>query len=222
MDNDAKFEIKTSDVISAFALIVSILAAFFTYNANERIQKIDNDAAMVAVQSIGNSIKELAVNAKMSYLFLNGFNEHIKAHPEDSTQVERLRIDFIKKNDISKFSVSQDVILLIAKSDVEAAKKITKCFSLSKSLDTDLKHFSDAISNTLSTEQLINLNVIPFRFFKLSEACSDAESSLVKYLNDKEPLKGTLGELIAAQQLEYKMKNDNDSERVSFSLDHKK
>lgn len=123
MDNDVKFDIKTSDIISVFALLVSVLAAFFTYNANERIQKIDNDAAMVAVQSIGNSIKELALNAKMSYLFLNGFNEHIKSHPEDSTQMERLRIDFIKKNDMSKFSVSQDVILLIAKSDVEAAKK---------------------------------------------------------------------------------------------------
>ena len=222
MDNDVKFDIKTSDIISVFALLVSVLAAFFTYNANERIQKIDNYAAIVAVQSIGNSIKELALNAKMSYLFLNGFNEHIKSHPEDSTQMERLRIDFIKKNDMSKFSVSQDVILLIAKSDVEAAKKITKCFSLSKSLDTDLKYFSGAISNALSTEQLINLNLIPFRFFKLNEACSDAERSLVKYLNDNEPLKGTLGELAAAQELEYKMKNEKDSEWVSFDFDHKK
>ena len=86
------------------------------------------------------------------------------------------------------------------------------------SLKSDLEGYANASVETLSNEQGIAINIIPYRFFKLSEACDDADKSLVKYLIDDEPVKGTLGEVEAAQILEYERKNYKNAEKVTFNL----
>lgn len=86
------------------------------------------------------------------------------------------------------------------------------------SLKSNLEEYANASVETLSTEQSVAINIIPYRFFKLSEACDDADKSLVKYLIDGEPVKGTIGEMEAAQLLEYERKNNKNAEKVTFSF----
>jgi hypothetical protein len=216
MSRGRRSHIELSDGIATFALIISLVATFFAYTANKRAEKLDNDAAAVAIQSIGGSIRALATHSRMSYLLLNGLNEHIKGHPEDDREARRVRLTTLMDDDTQRLSISQDSIMLISKSDVDAANKIEKCRRLYLSLKSDLEEYANASVETLSTEQSIAINIIPYRFFKVSEACDDADKSLVKYLIDDEPVKGTIGEMEAAQMLEHERKNDKNAEKVTF------
>ncbi|MGG6193339.1 hypothetical protein ACQV2B_04455 [Pantoea allii] len=221
MSCERRNRIKPSDVIATFSLIISLVATFFAYTVNKRTEKLDNDAAAVAIQSIGGDIKALATHSRMSYLLLNGLNEHIKGHPEDNREARRVRLATLMEDDTPKLSIPQDSILLISRSDVDAANKIEKCQRLYLSLKSELEGYANASVETLSTEQSIAINIIPYRFFKVSEACDDADKSLAKYLNDDEPAKGTIGEMEAAQVLEYERKNDKNAEKVTFSFGEK-
>lgn len=218
MSRERRNRIEPSDVIATFALIISLVATFFAYTANKRAEKLDNDAAAVAIQSIGGSIRALATHSRMSYLLLNGLNEHIKSHPEDDREARRVGLATLINNDTQKLSISQDSIMLISKSDVDTANKIEKCQRLYLSLKPDLEGYVNTSVETLSTEQNIAINIIPYRFFKVSEACDYADKSLEKYLIDDEPIKGTIGEMEAAQMLEYDRKNDKNAEKVTNSF----
>ncbi|MEI7178141.1 hypothetical protein WCT65_03620 [Pectobacterium carotovorum] len=218
MSRERRNRIKPSDVIATFALIISLVATFFAYTANKRAEKLDNDAAAVAIQSIGGSIRALATHSRMSYLLLNGLNEHIEGHPEDNREARRVRLATLMDDDTPKLPISLDSIMLISRSDVDAANKIEKCRRLYLSLKSDLEGYANASVETLSTEQSIAINIIPYRFFKVSEACDDADKSLAKYLIDDEPVKGTIGEMEAAQILEHERKNDKNAEKVTFSF----
>ncbi|MFP1901776.1 hypothetical protein ACLEDY_07255 [Lonsdalea quercina] len=218
MSRERRKRIKPSDVIATFALIISLVATFFAYTANKRAEKMDNDAAAVAIQSIGGSIRALATHFRMSYLLLNGLNEHIKSHPEDNREARRVRLATLMNDDTQKLSISQDSIMLISKSDVDAANKIEKCLRLYLSLKPDLEGYANTSVETLSTEQSLAINIIPYRFFKVSEACEDADKSLAKYLIDDEPVKGTFEEMEAAQMLEYNRKNGKNAEKVTYSF----
>lgn len=221
MNRARRNRIKPSDVIAIFAIIISLVATFFSYTANKHAEKLDNDAAAVAIQSIGGSIRALAIHSRMSYLLLNGLNEYIKGNPEDNREARRVRLATLMDDDTPKLSISQDSIMLISRSDVDAANKIEKCWRLYLSLKSNLEGYANASVETLSNEKSIDINIIPYRFFKLSEACDDADKSLVKYLIDDEPVKGTIGEMEAAQALEYERKNDKNAEKVTFSFSAK-
>lgn len=69
MSRARRNRIKPSDII---AIIISLVATFFSYTANKRAEKLDNDAAAVAIQSIGGSIRALVIHSRMAYLLLNG------------------------------------------------------------------------------------------------------------------------------------------------------
>lgn len=199
MSNEKKSHIKLSDIISIIALILSIFSTFTSYNTNERAEKIDNATAVIAIQSIGGRLKELESNARMSYFLLTNLNNEIKKNPNSSDEEKKSRIDFIRKNNIKDLFIPQESILLIAKIDSAAAKKLAKCSTMLSSIESDMNN----LSNTTDKSKLIILNVMPFRFYNLSEACSEANKSIEKYLDGDNIPKGTLGELMAAQELEY-------------------
>lgn len=196
-----RFDLTTSDILSAIAIVISGIAVYFTYQADIRSQKTDRQESLVIMESIGDKLKHYAENADSSYHVLRAYREMAFEHPEQQSTSEKLTLEFLEKQSTRDVSFSEGLLLSLAKNESETAQKIARCYSVYESTLNDAKQFSGATPETLTIPQHMTLAVMLSRFKKVSDVCEDADKSLSLHITSQAPLRGTLGELEEAQVL---------------------
>ncbi|HID4645417.1 hypothetical protein [Enterobacter hormaechei] len=145
-----KFNITVSDTLSLLALVISGVAAYFTIQADFRSQNTDRQVSLVVMESIGDKLKRYAENANSSYRVLRAYREMVFEYPEKQVTSENLTLEYLEKQSTRDVSFSEDLLLLLAKSESETAQKIARCYSLYESTVNDAKQFSGTTPETLT------------------------------------------------------------------------
>jgi hypothetical protein len=216
--SDSKQSWNRSDKIAMAAFLFSILSVGITlvatkvaYTADQRALQSDVNGAEAVVVGVREKVQLLAQSAEYGGMFLEAFIANAQRHPENVNHVELLTFELLQKLSLPDFSFSTEQLTLLAHSDTDAAGKLEICSTRRAEVEADIKSVATAKKNKLTLEQVETLKVLPYRLHKLSEACNQATKSLeaiVPALPAKnEPLRGTLGEIMDAEETMIRRKN---------------
>jgi hypothetical protein len=211
-----------SDKIAMWAFAISILSTLanvaiisvatnVAYKMDQRAHQSDVHGAEAVVAAVGDKVRLLAQSAEYAGMFLEAFIGHVEQHPENVNHVEQLRFEFLQKLTLPDLTFSTEQLALLAHSDSDAASKLAVCASRRAEVESDIKSVAAAKTYKLMMEQTHTLSVLPYRLHRLSETCNQATKSLTAIApalpSINEPLRGTLGEIAAAQEAKERRKD---------------
>jgi hypothetical protein len=189
-------------VISIFSFVVTLAATYVAYRADKRTQLSDTKGATAVVADLGDKAQLLEQDSDFSGTFVQAFLDAEKQHPESKDHIKWLEFDLLRRGKLPDLKLSTDKLTLLSHGNGDAASVSAACASRRDEIEADMESLAAVKPSDWDQEQLNALHVLPYRLHKLSDLCSQAEKSLATLtlaINSNEPLRGTVGELEAAQ-----------------------
>lgn len=215
-----------SDKIATGAFLISILAAAIAYKADQRANQSDIRSAEAVVAAVGDKVRFLAQSAEYDGMFLGAFISHAQQYPADVNKMELLTFEFLQRLELPKLSIPTEQLALLAHSDSDAASKLAVCDSRRAEVESDIKSLAAVKQNKFMIEQANTLQVLPYRLHELSEACNQSTRSLIALVPSLPsmmgPMRGTLGEIMAAKEAEYRRRKLGLTATLTFPQIHNK
>jgi hypothetical protein len=203
---------KRTDRLAVWAIIISItsvmatsMATYVTYESDKRTQLSDMEGAMAVIADMGSKIQLLAQDADLSAMFIEAFLDGEKQYPESKNKVAWLEFDFIRRMKLLDLKLSTEKLTLLSHGNSDVAITSAACASYRDELQADMDSLATTKPGDWEPEQITTVQLLPYRLHKLSALCNQAEKSFVALMpasQSNEPLRGTIGELMAAQQEE--------------------
>lgn len=206
--------------MSALSFVATFAAAYIAFRAEERVKASEAKGATVIAADLGDKVELLAKSSDFMGTLLEAFLDAEAKHPESKSHVTDLEIDLLQKGKLLDLKLSTDKLTLLSHDNGDASVILATCASRRDEIEADIENIAAAKPRDWTVEQINTLRVLPYRLHKLSNTCNQAATSLLALMpaaQRKEPLRGTFGELEAAQEYKVQRKNAGFSAELELS-----